>query len=236
MNHSIILLVIISFFITGCSTSEKNINIEQKPKLQVPKVVKPVEKKKGSLYSRRGASLFSDKKDLQIGDIIQVYVEETLENESTDSKTTNRDSSSSLGGGIFGAGTENGTTGSTAAKVAKELNRFTNVGFSAGSNNNFNGSQSQSSDEEFTTVISAIIQETYQNGNYLIMGTKQMLINGQKQNIKISGVIRPYDISPDNTVYSYQLANLKVFYEKEGVEEALDKPWGSKAIETIWPF
>lgn len=232
MKNSLILLVIISFFINGCSTVEKNINIKQKPKLQVPKVVQPVAKKKGSLYSRRGASLFSDKKDLQIGDIIQIYIDETLTNESSDSKTTSRDSTTALNGGAF----TNITPGSTVGDVATKLNRNIGIGFSAGSSNGFNGSQSQSSDEEFTTVISAIIQETYQNGNYLVMGTKQMLLNGQKQNIKISGVIRPYDISPDNTVYSYQLANLKVFYEKDGVEEALDKPWGSKAIESIWPF
>lgn len=236
MKHNLIILISVGIFFAGCSTSKKNINIEQKPKLQVPKQLAPVVSNKGSLYSRRGASLFSDKKDLQIGDIIQIYIDETLTNDSTDTKNTKRTSSTGLGGGIFGPGSEGGTTGGTAAKLTKEINRFTNVGFSAGSENSFTGSQTQSSDEEFTTVVSAIIQETYQNGNYLVMGTKEVLINGQKQNLKISGVIRPYDITPDNTVYSYQLANLKIYYEKEGVEEALDKPWGSKAIESVWPF
>ena len=41
-----------------------------------------------------------------------------------------------------------------------------------------------------------------------------MLINGEKQNIKISGVIRPYDITPENTVNSSQLANLKFYMQK----------------------
>ena len=43
-------------------------------------------------------------------------------------------------------------------------------------------------------TISAIIEETYQNGNYYIKGSKEMLIEGQKQKIIVSGVIRPYDI------------------------------------------
>jgi len=64
-----------------------------------------------------------------------------------------------------------------------------------------------------------------------------MLIDGQKQEIMISGVIRPYDISPDNSILSSQIANLKVLYKKEG-EDAnnLKKAWGTKLLETIWPF
>lgn len=232
MKLNILLLLCAGVIFSGCATSEKNINIEEKPKLQVPKQVKPAVKKKGSLYSRRGASLFSDKKDLQVGDIIQVYIEETLTNDSTDKKETTRSNSTDIGAGLFTPAAPTSTLG----KAATKLNRNIGIGFESGSNNSFSGEAKASSDEEFTTVISAVIEETYQNGNYFISGTKQMLINGQKQNIKISGVIRPYDISPDNTVYSYQLANLKIYYEKEGVEDALDKPWGSKAVETIWPF
>ena len=52
----------------------------------------------------------------------------------------------------------------------------------------------------FETTISAIIEETYQNGNYYIKGRKEMLIEGQKQNIVVSGVIRPYDITSNNSI------------------------------------
>lgn len=233
MKLNILLILAVGMIFSGCATSNKNINIEEKPKLQVPKQVKPAVKKRGSLYSRRGASLFSDKKDLQVGDIIQVYIEETLTNESTDKKETKRSNSTDIGAGLF---TPITAPSSTLGRTAAKLNRNIGIGFESGSTNSFKGEAKASSDEEFTTVVSAVIEETYQNGNYFISGTKQMLINGHKQNIKISGVIRPYDISPENTVYSYQLANLKIYYEKEGVEEALEKPWGSKAIETIWPF
>ena len=55
--------------------------------------------------------------------------------------------------------------------------------------------------------------------------------------IAISGVIRPYDITPENTVVSSQIANLKILYKKNGEEvDTLEKSWGTKIIETIWPF
>ena len=231
MINSIIALSFTLLMFNGCSKNE--IDIDKKPQMQVIKKVAPIQKKKGTLYSRKGASLFSDKKDLQVGDIIQIMIEETLTNDSSNSRTTGRTNSSSLGAGIFAPATGVTSTLGTANK----LNSATGLGFSSTSTNAFKGSATSAADEEFTTTISAIIEQTYQNGNYFIKGSKEMLINGQKQNIKISGVIRPYDISPDNTVYSYQLANLKILYEKDGEEmDSLSKPWGSKILETIWPF
>lgn len=229
---NIFFLISTLFIVSGCS-SKDTIDIDTTPKMQVPKKIKTPVKKKGSLYSRKGASLFSDKKDLQIGDIIQVLIEETVENESKNSRDMSKTNTSNLSGGVFAPSA--GVT--STAGTARKLNSGVGLGFSSNSTGSFKGSSKQSTDEEFTTKVSAIIEQTYQNGNYFIKGSKEMLINGQKQIIKISGVIRPYDISPENTVYSYQLANLKVMYEKNGEEmDSIRKPWGTKLIETIWPF
>ena len=235
LKFNIIVLVLLSILFIGC-TSKPEIDIDTTPKMQVPKKTTPVVKRKGTLYSKKGASLFADKKDLQIGDIIQVLISETLTNDSTNSKATTKTNSNSLGGGLITPLTGVTPTNSTQQKIDK-FNRNLGLGFTSTSSSSFKGSAKSAADEEFTTVISAIIEQTYQNGNYFIKGSKEMLINGQKQNIKISGVIRPYDISPDNTVYSNQLANLKILYQKDGDEnDALNKSWGTKIIETIWPF
>ncbi len=233
MKANLILIIFISFFIVGC-TQKQEVIMDTKPQLQVVKKVEPIQKKKGTLYSRKGASLFADKKDLQVGDIIQVLVEETLTNDSEIEKTTSKSNTTGINGGLFSPAPT--TTSGTTSKLNR-LNGLLGIGFNASSGNNFTGSAESTVDEEFTTTVSAIIEQTYQNGNYFIRGTKEMLINGQKQTMKISGVIRPYDISPDNTIYSYQLANLKILYSRNGDEmDALEKPWGSKVLESISPF
>jgi len=234
MNHNFVTLLIVSTIIlTGC-TKQPTINVDTTPTMQVPKKIEPAVKRKGALYSRKGASLFADKKDLQVGDIIQILIQETLTNDSSDSREIKKDNTTGLGLGAFSS--PDGSTG-RASRLSNKLNNNLGIGFSSQTGNSFKGTAKTSADEEFTTTISAIIEKTYQNGNYFIRGTKEMLINKQKQDIKISGVIRPYDISPDNTVYSYQLANLKIMYEKDGEEmDALQKNWGTKLIEGIWPF
>ncbi len=233
LNKNFIIFILIVLF-TGCS--QPTINMNTTPEIQVPKKPTIVKRKKGALYSQKGASLFADKKDLQVGDILQVIVKETLENASKGSRDISKDTTTSLGGGVVSPMTGVTLTDGGQKRIDK-FNKNLGIGFGSTTANSFAGSVSSSVDEEFSTTISVIIEQTYQNGNYFVKGSKEMLIDGQKQSMAISGVIRPYDITPENTVYSHQLANLKIRYAKDGDEnDGNHKSWGTKALETIWPF
>ena len=83
-----------------------------------------------------------------------------------------------------------------------KLNGLTNIGFESGSTNSFSGKGTNTRDEKFTTTISARVIKILENGNYFIEGSRELLINGEKQIIQISGVIRPYDIDQTNTINS----------------------------------
>ena len=232
MRNSNFILILLPFIFLGCAvTSEPELDFN-KPDVQIPK--KPPEpiKNKGSLYSQRGTSLFADKKDLQVGDIIQIVISEDLTSKSTNKRELSSTRDNSLGGGLLASTGTNGLS-----SVANKVNSLFCVGFSTNSDRSDKGSVKTSLDETFETIVSAIIEETYQNGNYYIKGKKEMLIEGQKQEIIISGVIRPYDISSDNSINSSQIANLKLLYDKNGTEsEILETPWGLKFLRSIWPF
>jgi len=226
---SILIFILLSF--SACA--EKKIDFV-KPVIQVPKDEKILVKKKGALYSRQGASLFADKKDLQIGDIIQIVITEELSNSSNNKRELTNDRSASIGGGLL-----NPFTGNTAASMnnANSFNKSLGVNFDTDSSSSFKGAVKSAADESFETKISSIIEETYQNGNYYIKGSKQLLIDGQMQELIISGVIRPYDISPDNVITSAQIANLKIMYKKDGTEQdVLEMPWLLKLFIKYAPF
>lgn len=229
MKNSLLILII-SVFFTAC-VNEQNIEF-QKPESQVTKVIPIVKKKRGSLYSLKGPSLFADKKDLQIGDIIQVEISESLSSNTNNKREVGASRNNTLGGGITTAG-----SGGIGAKVAKVLNPLTNIGFNSATTSANNGEVKTKLSETFSTNVSAIIEETYQNGNYYIKGFKEMLIDGQKQSLMLTGVIRPYDITSDNAVSSAQIANLKIMYQKDGEEQdVLHVPWGLSIIQKFWPF
>jgi len=207
-------LIVISVILTACS--QREIDFE-KPEIQVPKAQKIVNKKKGSLYSVQGTSLFADKKDLQIGDIIQVVITEELTNSTNNNREITSDKSIDTGTGTIGPETGN-VLGERASSAISRVNRNLGVRFSSTGSSSFKGVGKSSIAENFQTALSVIIQETYQNGNYYIKGSKQLLIDGQMQEIIISGVIRPYDITPENSIMSTQIANLKILYKKDGEE------------------
>ena len=232
MKYSYFFIFILIF--VGCN--EPTINMNTIPKMQVPKKPQTIQRRKGALYSQQGASLFADKKDLQVGDILQVIVSERLKNDSKNTRAITKASTTALGGGVLSP-----TTGITLGNgIQTKVNKFNStlgLGFNSSTTNSFAGASTSKQDEAFITTISTIIEQTYQNGNYFIKGSKELLIDGQKQTIEISGVIRPYDITPENTIKSEQLANLKIRYIKNGDEnDSNHQGWGTKLIKNIWPF
>lgn len=235
IKNSFLIVFILSFLVSCSSKESQNIDFS-KPDIQIPKPIVNPSNKRGSLYSREGASLFADKKDLQIGDIIQVTIDESLTSDTNNSRALSKNNSSALGGALAAPTTGN-TLGSRATGLTNKFNGTFGIGVNTETSNTFKGSSKSAFDESFNTTISVIIEETYLNGNYYIKGSKEMLIDGQKQEIMLSGVIRPYDISPDNTIVSSQIANLKVLYKQDGEENgSLHKSWGTKFLELIWPF
>jgi len=230
-------LLIITLFFTGCARDVLEPKIEfKKPSMQTPKVKITPKTKKGSLFSATGTSLFADKKNLQIGDIIQVSISESVRSDSKGERKLTKDNSMGLGGGVvspaLGASIYGGVN-----NLAKKINSVTSLGFNSTSKNSFSGKVSSKHNEKFTTTLSAVITEVYANGNYYITATKELLIDGQLQSIILSGIIRPYDITAENSVDSSQIASLQLLYKKSGIEDdTIQKPWGSVIMDKVWPF
>ena len=234
MQNSFMIIFILVVF-SACTASKEELVFE-KPEIQIPRKSPEPLKNKGSLYSMQGTSLFADKKDLQVGDIIQIVISEDLTSKSNNKRELTSTRDNSLGGGLLAA-TGTNTLGGTVGSAANKFNSNLGVNFETNSSASDKGKVKTELDETFATTISAIIEETYQNGNYYIKGRKEMLIEGQRQEIIVSGVIRPYDITSDNSINSSQIADLKLLYDKDGTEsDILETPWGLKLIRSIWPF
>ncbi len=235
MKNSIFLILFAFAFSARSAITKPTLEFE-KPDVQIPKKQPEARKNKGSLYSVQGTSLFADKKDLQVGDIIQIIINEDLTTKTDSKRELTSDRNNNLGGGVFASmgGVE---TGGIVGSATDTFNKNLGVSFNTKSSSSDKGKVKTQVSEKFQTTISAIIEETYQNGNYYIKGKKEVLLDEQKQTIIISGIIRPYDITSDNAINSSQMADLKVLYEKDGTEaDVLSTPWGTRILRAIWPF
>ena len=125
----------------------------------------------------------------------------------------------------------------TASSLAKTLNRGTDVGFASNSTSSFDGSGQASHNNTFATTVSARVIKILSNGNYFISGRREILVDGEKQIIQLSGVIRPFDINQDNQISSAQMADAKIMYKTEGdIKRATEQGWGTKLVQALWPF
>ncbi len=219
-------LLLVTFF--GCTTSVDP-RISMKPPVYVQQTEinnksKDIQRHEGSLFGRGTNPLFADKKAMKENDIVTVVIDEKTIQLSQGNKKLSTSTAYKMGGGVF--------TGKASA-----LNKLANIGFSTNSNNNFSGSGTNSRNEKFNTTISARIVKVLNNGNYFIAGSRELLINGEKQIIKITGVIRPYDIDQFNTINSKYIADAKILYETEGdIDRNTNEGWGTKIIKSVSPF
>lgn len=170
---------------------------------------------------------------MKVNDIVTVTIEETASLSVEAEKTLSEESSNKLGGGVTTYGGDN----TKVKDIVSKLNGYSSIGFTAGSTNGFTGSGTNSRDDKFSTTISARIIKILNNGNYFIEGRRELLINGEKQIVQISGVIRPYDIGLNNSISSKHIANAKIMYNTQGdVKETTKQPWGNKFMQSVWPF
>ena len=230
-------IVLIGTLFVGCSTHPVDPKIEMKPPAYVeqlpPKTKQQAIVNPGSIFGKGDNPLFSDLKAMNPNDIVTVVITESIIQSSSGQKTISEENKDSLGAGLM---TNNGNS-ATLNKITDTFNKYGNIGFEAGSTNSYKGSGKNSRNESFTTTISARIIKILSNGNYFIEGSRELLVNGEKQIIQISGVIRPYDIDQTNTINSKFIADAKILYKTEGeIDRATKKPWGSKFVEAIWPF
>jgi flagellar L-ring protein precursor FlgH len=231
------ILILSIAFLSGCTAKLTDPEIDFKPPAYVEQMPAKEDRQDftstGSIFGQGGNPLFSDHKAMHVSDIVTVVISEATKSSSTGSKQLSENDSSQLGGGLFSS---TGANAGVNSKVAN-LNGFSSLGFNAGSTSAYKGSGSATKDASFTTTISARVVKVLKNGNYFISGKREILIDDQKQIVQLTGVIRPYDIDQYNNINSSQISDAKILYKTEGdVDRATEQGWGTKIIQSIWPF
>lgn len=192
----------------------------------------------GSLWKENTyRGLFKDLRAHQVGDLVTVNIVET--SKATKKATTKTGRESSIDAGISNAlGWENKIKHLTSFGNKKVRSAFDNEAlFKANMKNDFSGSGETSRDENMTASITAVVVDVVPNGNLFIRGTRQVKVNNENQVITLTGMIRPEDISPDNTILSSYIADARIAYSGHGPVSDKQRPgWLMRAVDLVWPF
>lgn len=252
MNRlSILLLAATALTVSGCGNTLRKLDQvgEQPPltKVENPQLrpdYKPLSwplpdpegnttRTANSLWQPGARGFFRDQRATRVGDILRVNVsiaDNAKFDNTTNSGRTGSDSS----------------TVNTLGGLEKKLSKLiplagvptdpTNlIDFSGNTQSNSTGKIDRK--ETVKTQVAALVTQVLANGNLVIEGTQEILVNYEVREVSVHGVVRPQDITSDNSVDSSQIAQARIVYSGRGRISDIEQPrWGAQAVEILSPF
>lgn len=159
-----------------------------------------------SLYPvDQNSSMFADRKARRPGDLVTVIIVEQAQARQTAATSTGKDSEVSVGPG-----------GGVLADLIPLLRLGGGDSFSADGSTTRGGS--------LTAKITTKVVESYSNNTMRIEGRQKIVINGEEQEIVLTGLVRTEDVAPDNTVLSTFVADAEISFVGTGMVADKNKP------------
>ncbi len=183
-----------------------------------------------SLWGNSSKDYFRDQRARKIGDILMVNV--SIKDKANFDNKTERSRSSSEG---LGAPNLFGVEKLATAFLPGKADTSKLLSVSGDMKNTGEGVIER--EEEITTDVSAVVTQVMNNGNMVIYGSQEVRVNHEIRQLTIEGVIRPGDISPQNTVESKRIAEARISYGGRGLISDVQQPRvGSQIIDILSPW
>lgn len=186
----------------------------------------PVQPTSGAIYNAgTGFALFEDPKARVAGDLLTVLLVEKTQAQKKAATSTSKDSSTEiinpilLGRPLTIGGTGMGTNGLEASRT-------------------FDGKGDTTQSNQLSGSVTVTVLERLPNGNLLVSGEKNLELSQGSERVRVSGVVRPVDVRPDNTITSDRIADARIEYVGRGaLADANAQGWLSRFFNSPWfPF
>ena len=153
-------------------------------------------------------SLYSDIRATKVGDVVTVIILEKTLASNTSKITTGKETK-------IGANAEEGTGA---------LDFIPGLSMSGNISKQHEGTGTTERKGTIVGKMAAVVVDVLENGNLVIRGEKEIVINDEKETLILTGIVRPNDISTENVVYSTDIANTKIIYKGKGIVSSGAKP------------
>lgn len=170
------------------------------------------------------SSLFADVRARSVNDLVTVHVIENVVASGAADSNLDKDSSANVSvGRIFGAD----------PKFADWFDPTALARYSASTG--FKGSGATTRSGTLSAVITARVSEVLPNGDLVVEGVREIDINGDRQIIVLTGVIRTADVGPGNVVPSTAVGQMRIRYFGRGlIKDNLTPGWLLRILNKIF--
>lgn len=172
----------------------------------------------GAIYqTSRNFNFYGDTVALNVGDILLVTLEEQTQASKDAKSSITKDNEVSFNdGSILGL---------------SKLNLGTNPKFER----DFEGDAQADQSNSLNGSITVTVTDVYPNGILRIRGEKWLSLTNGDEYIRLTGLVRPQDINPDNTITSNRIADARIAYGGTGdFDQATRQGWLSRFFNSEW--
>ncbi len=187
-------------------------------------MVPPIINKGGIYQPGYSQGLFADRRAMRVGDILSVVLDErTNSSKSADTEVKKDNSITFDESTLLGKGVSFGDY---------------SLGTALSQERDFSGESSSDQSNSLSGSIAVTVAEVLPNGLMVVRGEKWMTLNRGEEFIRVSGLVRPEDVQPDNSVSSTRLADARITYSGTGdLADSNKQGWASRFFNTeFWPF
>ncbi|HXF55709.1 MAG TPA: flagellar basal body L-ring protein FlgH [Hyphomicrobiaceae bacterium] len=187
----------------------------------------PVYVRGNSFWQDSAADLFRDPRAMKIGDVITVKI--AIKDKASLDSTSNRarDSKNSLDFGQAYDLNTNLLKGKGAGTITSSIDAKTST----------KGEGEVTRSETIELLVAAVVTDVLPNGNLVISGSQEVRVNFEVRVLSVAGIVRPRDISTDNTVSYDKIAEARISYGGRGrITEVQQPAWGQQLLDILAPF
>jgi len=180
----------------------------------------------GGIYAPSKGGLFAtDRRAREVGDILTVNLSETFAAKKSQTAASAKSDSFDVDLPI---GLPNILTGG--------FDKGTDP-LKAGTTRSFSGSGNAAQSNSLTGFLTVTVIRVFENGNMEIAGQKKLRLNNGDEYVRITGLVRPEDISATNLIVSNRIADAEITYVGAGeLSDSSRQGWLSRAMRTVSPF
>ncbi len=169
--------------------------------------------------------MFEDSKVFRIGDLLSITLSESTNASKSAATNTTKDSD----------------IGMSATAILGDIPTYKGAPFLTNSLNaeiDFTGSGDSAQSNSLTGEITVTVADILPNGTLMVRGEKIIGLNQGSEFIRLSGLVRPQDVSANNVVQSRKLANARIYYGGGGtIADSNTKGWLSRLFDSpLFPF
>lgn len=208
--------------LSACSNHiQDQLSLEFQPVYPVDPVQATQMMPTGAIYSTAAPGLFAaDRRAARIGDLLTVEFTERFSANDTQNTSTARSDSFAVD-----------------LPEISILEAFDETRLDMSADRGFTGQGLASQSNTLTGRLAVTVTRVLPGGNLEVVGQRRLAMTSGNEHVRLRGIVRPQDISPENIVFSDRIANADIQYVGAGeVSDSSRQGWLRRAMNTISPL